>query len=195
MHRFTLFPRRLLGAAALASAAALVPVAALATTAATAAPARPAAATASPCSSADLEVWVAADSMNGAAGTLYYPLEFTNISTHTCTLYGHPGVSAIAHNGQQLGNPAGWGSSPAAHTVTLAPAATANAQLAYRDAVTGDCPAGHEVTSFELRVIPPDQTQSRHAFWPLPACTAAGYANFLGVQVITPGLGISGGTG
>ena len=72
-----------LAAAAALAAALITPAAAMSS--------RPlAAATAPRCSAADLEVWVAADQSNGAAGTVSYPLEFTNISTHTCTLFGHP---------------------------------------------------------------------------------------------------------
>ena len=37
----------------------------------------------------------AVDQGNGAAGTIYYPLEFTNLSGRTCSLYGFPGVSVI----------------------------------------------------------------------------------------------------
>src|SRR5271156_6250382 len=48
------------------------------------------------CSASDLGVWLAVDQGNGTAGTSYYPLEFTNLSHHTCYLYGYPGVSALS---------------------------------------------------------------------------------------------------
>jgi len=154
---------------------------------------RPLAAPKAPqCSAADLEVWVAADQSQGAAGTIYYPLEFTNISKHTCTLFGHPGVSAIGSSGRQLGSPAVWDNSVAPHTVRLAPAATGYALLEYHDAATGSCPPAHRVSALELRVIPPDQSQSVHAFWPLAACTVPPYTNFLSVRVIAPGIGLAG---
>ena len=60
------------------------------------------------CTAGDLGVWVAADQGDGAAGTAYVPLEFTNLSHHTCTLHGFPGVSAISSSGRQLGSPAVW---------------------------------------------------------------------------------------
>src|SRR5579859_6407191 len=62
------------------------------------------------CTASDLGVWLAVDQGNGAAGTIYYPLEFTNLSHHTCYLFGYPGVSALDRNGHQLGSPANWGS-------------------------------------------------------------------------------------
>ena len=89
------------------------------------------------CTAADLGAWVAVDQGNGAAGSIYYPLEFTNLSGHTCAMRGFPGVSAIDRNGHQLGSPAGWATRVAAHTVVLAPGATAHTILRYSDA-TGD---------------------------------------------------------
>ena len=59
------------------------------------------------CSTANLVVWVNVDEGQGAAGTWYYPLEFTNISNHTCRVWGYPGVSATDANGKQLGDAAG----------------------------------------------------------------------------------------
>ena len=55
------------------------------------------------CTSANLAVWVDYDAMSGAAGTWYYPLEFTNVSNHTCRTWGWPGVSATNASGKQLG--------------------------------------------------------------------------------------------
>jgi Protein of unknown function (DUF4232) len=128
-----------------------------------------------------LGVWVAADQGNGAAGTIFYPLEFTNLSGRTCSLYGFPGVSAIDRHGRQLGSPAGWesgtqGGGPfgIAHTVILAPGATAHAVLAYHDAVVGSAPGCHPATASELRVYPPDQRTAAHAFFDLPVCSHAG---------------------
>jgi hypothetical protein len=128
-----------------------------------------------------LGVWVAADQGNGAAGTIFYPLEFTNLSGRTCSLYGFPGVSAIDREGRQLGSPAGWesgtqGGGPVgtAHTVILAPGATAHAVLAYHDAVVGSAPGCHPATASELRVYPPDQRTAARAFFDLPVCSHAG---------------------
>src|SRR5579875_1906986 len=110
------------------------------------------------CSAADLGVWVALDQGGAAAGTIYYPLEFTDLSHQACTLYGFPGLSAIGGNGQQLGSPASWDHSVAARTVRLAPGGTAYALLEYSDVVTGNCPGTSKGTASELRIYPPDQT-------------------------------------
>ena len=144
------------------------------------------------CSASDLGVWVALDQAGVAAGTAYYPLEFTNLSKHTCTLYGFPGVSARASNGKQLGNPASRDHSVKARTVRLVPGATGYALLEYSDVVTGNCPKASTRTAAELQVYPPDQFQSDHAFWSLPACTARGSSTFLHVRVIAAGIGVRG---
>ncbi len=59
------------------------------------------------CTADDLGVWVAVAQLDGAAGSVYYPLQFTNLSRHACAMRGFPGVSAVDRNLHQLGSPAG----------------------------------------------------------------------------------------
>ncbi|HEV2375193.1 MAG TPA: DUF4232 domain-containing protein [Streptosporangiaceae bacterium] len=133
-----------------------------------------------------LAVWVGADDGNAAAGTIYYPLEFTNVSGHTCSLYGFPGVSAIDPAWRQLGSPAGW-EKQTPHTVILGPGATAHAVLAYSNAVVGGAPGCHPVnTASELRVYPPDRRTAVHAFFDLPVCSHTGPV-YMNVGPIQPG--------
>ena len=103
MHHHTLSRGRLAGAAVLACAAALAPAAALADTASLAAPA--AQAGTPRCATSGLVVWMDTQG-DGAAGSVYYTLQFTNLSGHACTLRGYPGVSAVSLSGHQLGAPA-----------------------------------------------------------------------------------------
>jgi Protein of unknown function (DUF4232) len=182
-------------ACASAAMAAAVMAAPFAAEGATQAAVTNAAASAPACTAADLGVWVAADQSDGAAGTVYYPLEFTNLSKQTCTLYGFPTVSAIAANGHQLGRPAAPDHAVQPSAVRLTPAATAYAALGYSDVITGNCPNTSKRVAYELRVYPPGQTQSDHVFWDLPACTARGSSMFMRVRVIAPGPGIAGDTG
>src|SRR5215472_4306894 len=93
--------RRLLSAGALAGAAALVPAGAAAAPAA----AHPGHAATPACATSGLDVWLNTQG-NGAAGTIYYQLEFTNLSGSSCTLFGFPGVSAVSLTGTQIGNAA-----------------------------------------------------------------------------------------
>jgi hypothetical protein len=147
------------------------------------------------CRASNLGVWVAADQGDGTLGTIYFPLEFTNLSTHTCTLDGFPGVSAIDNTGQQLGDSADWDHSVPAQKVTLTPGATGYAMLAYHDAVAGSCPPADLRTPTELQIYPPNQTFADHAIWDSPVCTAPGLTNNLTVRVIAPGIGVRGDTG
>ncbi len=141
------------------------------------------------CSAGNLGVWVAIDQGNGAAGSVYYPLQFTNLSRHACAMRGFPGVSAIDRNGHQLGSPAGWGTRVAAHTVVLAPGATAHTILQYSDATVTTAPGCHPVFStFELRVYPPGQHRATYAAFDLEACSDAGPV-YLSVEPILPGVG------
>jgi hypothetical protein len=142
------------------------------------------------CTASDLGVWVAVGQGNGAAGTIYYPLEFTNLSHHTCYLFGYPGVSVLDHNGRQLGSPAKWGSLAGAHVVNLAPGATAHTVLAYHDAVVSTEPGCDPVYSAaNLRVYPPDQRSATFGAFSFEACSHAGPI-YLNIQEpIIPGVG------
>jgi hypothetical protein len=140
----------------------------------------------------NVSAWVADGQGNGAAGTIYYPLEFTNLSGHACAMRGFPGVSAISHGGQQLGSPASWesgGGFGTPTTVTVAPGATAHAILAYHDAAVSTAPGCDPVnTTFELRVYPPGERAAALAFFDLEACSHAGPI-YLSVGPIKPGVG------
>ena len=141
------------------------------------------------CTAADLGAWIAVDQGNGAAGSIYYPLQFTNLSRHTCAMRGFPGVSAIDRNGHQLGSPAGWSTRVAAHTVVLAPGATAHTILQYSDVEVTTAPGCNPVfTTFELRVYPPGQYGATHAAFGLEACSHAGPV-YMRVEPILPGVG------
>jgi hypothetical protein len=141
------------------------------------------------CTAGDLGAWVAVDQGNGAAGSIYYPLQFTNLSRHACAMRGFPGVSAIDRNGHQLGSPARWDRVIPVRTVVLAPGATAHTILRYSDATVTTAPGCHPVfTTFELRVYPPGQYGATHAAFGLEACSHAGPI-YLSVEPILPGVG------
>ena len=169
MNLRTSAPRRLFIAGAFACTAALVPAAALA------APgmAVHAAYLATPaCATSGLDVWLDTQG-NGAAGTIYYNLEFTNLSGSSCTLFGYPGVSGTDLAGTQLGSPAARvGSTPS--TVTLATGATATALVGIVE--PGILPPAQcgPVTAAGLRVYPPGQTQSKRVPFPFGACSKSG---------------------
>jgi len=141
------------------------------------------------CTAGDLGAWVAVTQGNGAAGSIYYPLQFTNLSRHACAMRGFPGVSAIDRNGHQLGSPASWDHVVPARTVVLAPGATAHTILRWSDAAVTTAPGCHPVFSaFELRVYPPGQHGATYAAFDLEACSHAGPI-YLSVEPVLPGVG------
>jgi Protein of unknown function (DUF4232) len=141
------------------------------------------------CAAGDLGVWVAVSQGNGAAGSLYLPLQFTNLSRHACAMRGFPGVSAIDRNYHQLGSPASWDHVIPSRTVVLAPGATAHTILRYSDVEVSTAPGCHPTFgTFELRVYPPGQRQATYAAFDLQACSHAGPV-YLGVEPIRAGVG------
>ena len=141
------------------------------------------------CTAGDLGAWVAVSQGNGAAGSIYFPLQFTNLSRHACAMRGFPGVSAIDRNGHQLGSPASWDHVVPARTVVLAPGATAHTILRWSDVAVTTTPGCHPVFStFELRVYPPGQRSATYAAFGLEACSHAGPI-YLSVEPVLPGVG------
>ncbi len=96
-----------------------------------------------------------------AAGTAYYPILFTNVSTATCTLYGFPGVSFTGETYQvQVGPAATRNHSSPEAVVTLAPGAVGSALIAVADAQNyppGSCGL---TTASGILVYPPNLTTS-----------------------------------
>jgi Protein of unknown function (DUF4232) len=141
------------------------------------------------CTAGDLGAWVAVTQGNGAAGSVYYPLQFTNLSGHACAMRGFPGVSVLDRSGHQLGSPAGWATGVAAYTVVLAAGATAHTILRYSDVTVTTTPGCHPVFSaFQLRVYPPGQRTATYAAFGLEACSHAGPV-YLSVGPVLPGVG------
>jgi hypothetical protein len=145
--------------------------------------------TAPACNAGDLGVWVAVDQGNGALGTIYYPLQFTNLSGRQCTLDGFPGVSVLGSNGQRLGSPADWEHTSPPHPVVLNPGATAHTLLAYHDVAVSE-QGCHPVGSADLlSVIPPGQRAATDAIFDFEACSRPGVLYITVWGPIKPGPG------
>ena len=145
-------------AAAVAAALALgIGSAVWATSSASAAPSAPSAIP-PVCTTANLSVWVNISEGNGAAGTIYYPLEFTNTSNHTCRTWGYPGVSALNASGKQLGDAAGRNPLYAGAWVNIPAGGTAHSLLSYGNAEvsTSGC---KPTTASLIKVYPPNQNR------------------------------------
>jgi hypothetical protein len=174
-HAFT--SRRALAAVTTAALAA----AGIAAAAAPAAPARVAAA--GRCATSGLVVWLDTQG-NGAAGSFYYTLEFTNLSGHSCTLAGYPGVSALSLGGIRLGRSAGRNAAHPTKTVTLANGASATAVLRLTDVGAFSPSQCGLVTAAGLRVYPPNQTASKVIPYPFAACSHSSGPVYLNVESV-----------
>jgi len=137
-----------------------------------------------------LNVWIGVPG-SAAAGSVAYPLEFSNVSRRACHLLGYPGVVAIGRRGQRLGSPAGHDTTFRPRLVILRRGETAHALLTITEA--GNFPARQcrVRTAVALRVIP--HSDAHPAFVPLsfPACSRKGPI-YLHIRVVRPGVGIPG---
>ena len=139
------------------------------------------------CTTSSLTVTVGQES--GAAGSIYYPLEFRNLSGHSCTLFGYPGASFVTGiGGGQVGGAAIRNPTFAAQVVTLVPGASAQASL--QVAVAQNYPASLclPVTAHWLRVYPPNQFVPLYVGFTAVTCTGKiPGGTTLGIYVIRPG--------
>jgi len=161
---------RRIAAAAAACAAILVPAMALA---APASPGRAASPAIAPgCQTPGLVIWLDTNG-NGAAGSVFYHLEFTNLSGRRCTLNGYPFITGVNLRGRQLGRRAAFGSGTP-HVVTLGAGKTATALLQIVEVGNFPPSACRPVTAAGLRVFPPNQTRAKVVPFPFGACSRSG---------------------
>lgn len=137
------------------------------------------------CTTAQLVVWLDTTG-SGAAGSSYYNLEFTNLSAHSCSLIGYPGVSAMSVAGQQLGSAAGHDPAHPTALITLLSGSanagldgfrtgnTATVVLQITDASNYPSATCRRVAAAGLRVYPPNQTASKLVPFPFVACSHHG---------------------
>jgi hypothetical protein len=176
-----------IAAAGIACAVILTPAAALA---APAHPAAPRAAAVSACATSDLRVWLGVPG-EGAAGTTAYQLELSNVSHHTCTLFGFPGVSAVAAAGRQLGSPAVRDHADRTRLVTLGGGATAHVFLLITNVAFFPPSACHPANAIGLKVFPPNNRAATVVSFFFQACAKKGPV-FLRVRTTVAGTGIPG---
>jgi len=143
-----------------------------------------------PCQSSGIDDWLDTNG-NGTAGTIFYHLEFTNLSGHACTLQGFPFVFAVNLAGHQIGNRAVLNHAFPANSVTVGNGKTIHAVLGIVD--TGNFPtsACKPVTTAGLEVFAPIGINEvgRTVPFPFSACSTRGShaPNFLNVTPVHAG--------
>lgn len=124
------------------------------------------------CPTSALRATVSKTRGGAAAGTDYVALDFTNISSHSCHMYGFPGVSFVTGQpGSQIGAAASRQTTFGPETVTLASGATAHAWLGLVDVGNFSPSACGPVTAHWLKIYPPDQFTALYARFTAQVCS------------------------
>jgi hypothetical protein len=147
------------------------------------------------CASSGLTATVDTSQAGAAAGSVYVPINFTNTTGSTCTLFGYPGVSFVTSpSGSELGR-AALRVPPTATLVTLAPGAVAHATIRVAQAANYSASACVPVTARWLKIYPPNQFTAIYARYTTQACSARlprSLGSQLTVFVVRPGPGKAG---
>jgi uncharacterized protein DUF4232 len=167
----------------IATTAGIASIAAIAIPVSSAAGSGRAAASPPPCSNIGTVAWLNTNS-NAGAGSVFFKLQFTNLSGRRCTLRGFPGVSAVDTQGHQLGRAASRDTGTPVRSITLSNGVTARAAL--RIVQVGNFPAStcRPVTAAGLRVFPPNQGGAKFIPFPFRACSRSGPV-YLSVKAVT----------
>jgi uncharacterized protein DUF4232 len=134
------------------------------------------------CKAWQIQIWMGIPG-SGAAGTIFYPLEFTNISKHPCKIWGFPRVIAKGKHGQ-IGKAARHVGRKHKHVVELWPRQTAHAHLGIIEA--GNV-CNKPVWSYGLKVRAPHQGKYTVIPYSFLACF---HKRVLTVSEVHKGVGI-----
>jgi Domain of unknown function (DUF4232) len=125
----------------------------------------------------------------GAAGSVYQNIDFTNTGSTSCTLYGYPGVSlGTGMPFSQVGAAATRSTTAAPTVVTVAPGQTANALLRVAQALNYPQATCSPTATTYLRIYPPNQTTAIYLAFKTTGCTKNS-VNLLTIGVMQAGTG------
>ena len=173
------------------SPATTTPAAAAPTPSAVTSPASPATRTpgaaGTGCATRSLKVTVSTP--QGAAGSIYQFIVFTNISGAACTLFGYPGVALAGGTPvTQIGAAAARSRASSAKLVTLAAGKTAYALLQITHAANYPAARCAPRASTYLQIYPPNQTTPIYLAYKSMGCSST-KVKLLTVSVMLAGKG------
>jgi hypothetical protein len=148
------------------------------------------------CQPASLRVAVNASQAGVAAGSMYYPVDFTNTASSPCGLYGYPGMSFVTsadRAGRQIGAPAQQNPGFGKVAVRLPAGGQAHAWLQVTQAGNYPSATCQPVTAHWLRVYAPGETAALYVNQSFSACSSAS-VQLLTVMPVRPGQGVRGST-
>lgn len=139
------------------------------------------------CASRDLKATVGI--AQGAAGSVYQVIDFTNIGTSSCSLYGYPGVALAGGSPvTQIGAPASRSTASTPKLVSLAAGASANALVQITDAQNYPTSRCGPTASTYLQIYPPNQTTPIYLAYKSMGCSST-KVKLLTVSVMLAGKG------
>jgi hypothetical protein len=138
------------------------------------------------CPASGLVIWAGPEPGGGAAGSVFYRVEFTNLTTRTCTVSGYPKVNAVDLKGRRIGAFATREPGKKARAVTLAPGQGATAMLRIVDALNFPANKCKATTAAGLRVGVPGGSGAKIAPLAFETC-ALPASKTLAVGRVTPG--------
>jgi hypothetical protein len=128
----------------------------------------------------------------GAAGSVYQNIDFTNTGSASCTLYGYPGVAlGTGTPFSQTGAAATRSTAAKPSVVTLSPGKTANALLRVTQAQNYPSAACSPKATTYLQIFPPGQTTAIYLTFKSTGC-ATKSVNLLTIGVVQAGATSSG---
>jgi Protein of unknown function (DUF4232) len=137
------------------------------------------------CATRDLSVKPGAS--QGAAGSLYQNLVFTNISNVACTLFGYPGVALAGGTPvTQVGAAASRDSAAKAVLVTLEPGQSASTLLRIVQALNYSPSKCKPAKTTFLQIYPPNQTTPVYVAYSSTGCASTS-VNLLTIGVMQAG--------
>lgn len=111
--------------------------------------------------------------LGAAAGNHYAAIVFTNVSGHSCRVYGFPGLQLLNSSGKAIATHVVRDPSSTPKLITLAAGAKAWTQVNWSAVPGEDEPNSEhcEATPAATEVTPPDETAHKIIKWPYgPAC-------------------------
>ncbi len=140
------------------------------------------------CPASRLKVTLDIGAAGAAAGSTYYPIEFTNASAVSCRLDGYPDAWFGTSAGRRIGAAADQDRGVTAHPVRLPPGATAHAWLQVTDAANYPAKACRPVIAHMLLIRPPGAASTSLVRRAFPACAAGMHGRgILSIQPVLPG--------
>jgi hypothetical protein len=152
--------------------------------------ATPAATASKACAASGLVVWAGEEPGGGAAGSVYYRIQLTNLAHHTCTIAGFPKVSAVNLKGKRIGAVATHSPGKKVGPVSLAQGETATAQLRIVEALNFSADECRPAWAAGVRVAIPGRHGAKVAPLAFRTC-ALRSAKTLAVGAVTATVGAS----